>query len=129
MESLNDVLDMVRPGVWMASVDLKDAYYSIPIHKDDQKFFTFSWEHNHYKFVCMPNGYAQAPMIFTKIMKCPFSYLRSKSHQSVIYLDDAYMQGYTYASCYSNICCTTHLLTQLGFFINTDKSVLSPTQQ
>ena len=27
MEGLSDVLNMVRPGIWMASVDLRDAYY------------------------------------------------------------------------------------------------------
>ena len=32
--SFKDVLDMITPGAWMSSVDLKDAYYSIAIHKD-----------------------------------------------------------------------------------------------
>ena len=37
MESLQDVLTIIKPSVWMASVDLKDAFYSIPVHKDRQK--------------------------------------------------------------------------------------------
>ena len=32
MENLQDVRDLIKPSVWMASIDLKDAYYSIPIH-------------------------------------------------------------------------------------------------
>ena len=31
MESLPDVLHMLTPGVWVASVDLHHAYYSIPV--------------------------------------------------------------------------------------------------
>ena len=36
MESLQNVLHMVKSGVWMASVDLNDAYYSVLIHKEYQ---------------------------------------------------------------------------------------------
>ena len=43
MESLGDVLNIIKPDVWMASVDLQDAYYTIPIHPDHQKYLTFSW--------------------------------------------------------------------------------------
>ena len=43
MESLQNVLYMVRPGTWMASVDLKDTYYLVPIYKEYQKYFKFVW--------------------------------------------------------------------------------------
>ena len=32
------------PGTWMTSVDLKDAYYSIAIHKDFIKYLKLFWE-------------------------------------------------------------------------------------
>ena len=34
MESLQNVLHMDNSGVWMASADLKDAYYSVPTHEE-----------------------------------------------------------------------------------------------
>ena len=40
MESLGDVLKIIPPGVWMASVDLQDAYYNIPVHSEHQKYLT-----------------------------------------------------------------------------------------
>ena len=43
MESLQNVLHMVKPGAWMASVDLKDAYCLVPIHKVYQKYLKFVW--------------------------------------------------------------------------------------
>ena len=36
MESLKHVISMMRPNCFMASVDLRDAYYSVPIHQDHQ---------------------------------------------------------------------------------------------
>lgn len=36
MKSLKHVISMIRPNCFMASVDLKDAYYSVPIHRDHQ---------------------------------------------------------------------------------------------
>ena len=41
MKSINQVIDIVRPNVYMASIDLKDAFYSIPIHLEHQKYVKF----------------------------------------------------------------------------------------
>ena len=37
MGSINQVIDIIRPNVYMASIDLKDAFYSIPIHHQNVK--------------------------------------------------------------------------------------------
>ena len=47
MEGLKDVIHMIQLQAWMASVDLKRAYYSVPIHKTCQKYLTFLWK-GHY---------------------------------------------------------------------------------
>ena len=39
MESIENLPNMVDPGVFMASVDLKDAFFSVPINEDHQKLF------------------------------------------------------------------------------------------
>ena len=39
MESLNDVFKIIKKGVWMASVDLKDAFFTVPVHKMHQQLF------------------------------------------------------------------------------------------
>ena len=36
MDSLQTALQLVTPGCFMTSVDLKDAYYSVPIHTADR---------------------------------------------------------------------------------------------
>ena len=95
MESLQNVLQLMKPGVWMGSIDLKDAYYSVRVMESHQRFFTFYWDMAYYEYVRMPNGYAQAPLIFTKLLKQPFSFLRKQGYASVIYIDDSYLQGDT----------------------------------
>jgi len=44
MESLQHVLNIIVRFVWMASVDLKDAFYSVPVHKKHHKYFKFFWK-------------------------------------------------------------------------------------
>ena len=128
MESLYDVLCLIQPGVRMGSVDLKDAYYSIPVHQAYKRYFTCYWQGRFYEYNRMPNGYAQAPLLFTKILKHPFAMLRKQGLLSVMYLDDSYLQGDSYSGCLQNITATTNLLAWLGFRVNYEKSVLVPTQ-
>ena len=51
--------------------------------------------------------------------------LETSLHKSIIYINGAYMQVYSYNECYNNI----NLLMQLGFTINLQKSVLHPMQK
>ena len=41
MESIRDVIHLIKPGVWMASVDLHHAYYSVPVYSPHSHFFPF----------------------------------------------------------------------------------------
>ena len=129
MESLNDVFKIIKKGVWMASVDLKDAFFIVPVHKLHQRFFIFEWIQKFYKVVGMPNGYSDAMRIFTKMLKPVFVHLRLEGHLSVIFVDDSYLQGDTEQECMNNIKATVDLLLKLGFIVHEKKSVLKPTQK
>ena len=72
MESVQSVLNIIGPNCWMASVDLKDAFYMVPIHPDHQKFLKFKWKEHCYLFRGMPNGYSEAMKVLTKLLKPPF---------------------------------------------------------
>ena len=41
MDTLNRALGMVRNNCYMASIDLIDAYYSVPVAIVDQKYLMF----------------------------------------------------------------------------------------
>ena len=40
---------MMKPNCYMASIDIKDAYYSVPIAGTDQKYLKFEWQGILYK--------------------------------------------------------------------------------
>ena len=73
----------------MASVDLKDAYYSVPVAYCDQKLLKFEWMGQSYKFICFPNGLAFCPRKFTKLLKPVYATLRQSGHLSSSYIDDS----------------------------------------
>ena len=126
MESIQNVINVIRPGDYMASIDLKDAFFSVPIYKPHQKYLKF-FLGEFYEFTCMPNGYGPAMRAFTKISKVPFSVLRNRGHISVVFVDDSILFGETYLDCLNNIRDTIELLLSLGFTIHPDKSVLVPS--
>ena len=69
MDNILAALKLIRPKCFMVSVDLKDAYYSVPISLEDRTFLKFEWEGNYYQYTCLPNGLACARRLFTKILK------------------------------------------------------------
>ena len=127
MDTLETVIRMMRPGCFMASVDLKDAYYTVPIHSDHQKYLKFVFNGTLYQYTCLPNGLSSAPRIFTKLLKPVYSTLHNKGHLSSGYIDDSYLQGDTVKECQQNIMDTAGLFSRLGFHIHPTKSVLTPS--
>lgn len=129
MESLQSAMRLMKKHAYMVSIDLRDAYYAINVSPEFRKYLRFIWKGQLYQFTCMPNGLSNAPRKFTKLLKPVFKLLRSKGFLSVVYLDDSYLQGQTFQQCLLNMCETKALLTDLGFLINYDKSILLPTQE
>ena len=127
MDTLETVTRMMKPGCFMASVDLKDAYYTVPIHSDHQKYLKFMFNGTLYQYTCLPNGLSSAPRIFTKLLKPVYSTLHNKGHLSSGYIDDSYLQGDTVEECQQNITETASLFSRLEFHIHPTKSVLIPT--
>ncbi|XP_068671158.1 uncharacterized protein [Montipora foliosa] len=102
MDSLKTVIDLMSQGCYMVSVDIKDAYYTVPIATEHQNFLKFRWRDKLYQYTCLPNGLASAPRIFTKLLKPVFNILRQKGYLSSSYIDDCYLQGATYGECHDN---------------------------
>ena len=68
MESLASAICLMTPGSYMASVDLQDAYYSVPVDESYQKYLKLSWKGELFQFTCLLNGLASAPRLFTKLL-------------------------------------------------------------
>ena len=112
----------------MASIDLKDAYYSVSMDTNHRKYLRFIWKNQLFQFTCLPNGLSSAPRISTKLMKLAYSTLRCKGFENVGYIDDTYLKGSTFRACETNVSTTVRLFTDLGLTLNMAKSVLIPSQ-
>jgi hypothetical protein len=129
METLQVALTLIRKDCFMASVDLKDAYYSVAIQKEFRKYLRFEWKEKLFEYTALPNGLSLAPRLFTKLLKPVFAALRLKGHVSTAFIDDSLLLGSSQEACTQNIIHTIHLLQQLGFIIHPHKSVLQPAKQ
>lgn len=126
MESLSTAFECMRQGCLMGSVDLKDAFFTIPIYEPHQKFLKFYFDGELYQFKCMPQGYGPSMRIFTKVLKPVFSRLRELGFISAVYVDDNLLFGDFFEECYNNILSTVHLLRNVGYTIHVIKSILVP---
>ena len=95
MESILDIFKIIKKDVCMAIVDLKDAFFTIPINEAYQKYFMFEWLEKLYKLIAMPNEISDAMLVFTKVSKPLYAYLRQQGYMSIIFGDDSYLQGDT----------------------------------
>jgi hypothetical protein len=66
MEGMHIVRDLLQKNDWMTRIDLKDAYFSIPINPQYQNFLRFKWQTRAYQFTYLPFGLASAPRVFTR---------------------------------------------------------------
>ena len=128
MDTLEAAIKLMKLGCYMASIDLKDAYYTVAVHFDHQKYLKFIFEGILYQYTCLPNGLYSAPRLFTKLLKPVYATLRSMGHLNSGYIDDSYLQGDTFNECSSNVTATANMMTSRGFTLHPDKSVFIPTQ-
>ena len=127
MESLKSAINAMTPNCFLASVDLKEAFYSIKIREMDRKYFRFYWSGQKYQFTSLIMELSSSPRCFTKILKPVYATLRRMGHISTAYIDDSCLQGRTKQQCAQNASDTVHLLDNLGFRVHDKKSVLIPT--
>lgn len=129
MDSIHSVLHNITPGCFMASLDLKSAYYSVPIAPEFQKYLKFEWNGQLYQFLCYPNGLGTCPRKFTKVTKVPLAELRKDNSIISGFIDDFHLQGHDYEDCNRTLKNSILLLDKLGFVIHPEKSAFIPSQR
>ena len=128
MEHLLTFLPFIRKGMFMTSLDLKDAYFALPIESSFRKYVRFVWRDRLYEFQCMCFGLSSAPYIFTKVMKPIFSRLRREGICSSYYIDDSIYANLSAQLLVSQTIRAKTLLESLGFTVNEVKSSEEPSQ-
>lgn len=115
MESIQSVINMVTPNCFMASIDIKDAYSSVPIAPEHPKYLRFQWKGKLLQYTCFPNGLACCPRLFTKLLKPAYASLRQTGDEIVPFIDDSCLQSGKEQECWQSVKKTALLLQDLGF--------------
>lgn len=113
---------------WLAKLDLKDAYHHVLVHPEFRTFLAFRWGPKLFWFRAMPFGLSIAPAVFTGLMGFPLKNLREDKIFSIAYLDDWLIGADSEQECRRAVDKALRLFQDLGFLINRQKSVLTPTQ-
>lgn len=129
METFETALKLIKPNCYMASIDIRHAYYSVPIAHEHRKFLCFKWKNEILQYTCLPNGISCAPRYFTKLLKPVYATLRKLGHLNMGYIDDSLLVADEKEECVRNVNDTKQLFEMLGFIIHNKKSVFIPAQK
>jgi hypothetical protein len=128
MASVSTIARIIQPRDWATSIDLKDAFFHIPIHNRFRRFLRFIWKGKAYQFRSTPFGLSTAPYTFTRITRPIMHWCRAKGIRVVFYLDDILILASSAQLAEKHTILLKNMLMRLGFKINTKKSDFNPTQ-
>ena len=128
METVASVLLSVREGNFLASLDLKDAYFQILIHGSSRKLLRFMSEGTVYQFKALCFGLSTAPQVFTRVFAAVSAWAHSRGIRLLRYLDDWLVLSSSEKEAKESIRELLSLCRTLGIVINEKKSDLVPSQ-
>ena len=128
METPRSVLSSIRPGDWMISLDLQDAYLQVPVHHDSRRYLRFVVAGKSFQFRVLCFGLMTAPQVFTRIMALVSAILHRYGVRMLRYLDDWLILASTEIACIHSKDRLLSICTELGIQVNLTKSSLVPTQ-
>ena len=128
MEGLSDLKVLLELNDFMITIDLSDAYMTLPIEEESRNYLCFQFQDQMFQFCVLPFSLNDAPRAFTKTLKPPVGTLRSLGFKLVVYLDDIILAASTRELCIYQGQILIKTSENLGFVINLEKSNLVPSQ-
>ena len=114
--------------VTYCKLDLKSAYFDMPIAKRDAHWLAFRHRGHVSRWDCLPFGLNIAPREWQRMMLPVVSHLRRKCVLLWVYLDDFLIIAPTIEDCVLHTQWLADLLCRLGVQIHIVKSVLTQTR-
>ena len=128
METVASVLLSVREGDFLASLDLKDAYFQIPIHRSSRKLLRFMSEGTVYQFRALCFGLSTAPQVFSRVFAVVSAWAHTHGIRLLRYLDDWLVLSSSEREAKQAVQSLLSLCRTLGIVINEKRSDLVPSQ-
>ena len=133
MEDLKSIPKLIKPGMWAVKLDLKDAYFHVPLHPSIWKYFKFALKkrgklQKNYFFKRLPFGLTTAPWAFSRILVPLKKILRLQNIIVSAYLDDFLILASSREEAVRHTRIVINLLQDFGFKINWAKSSMEPVK-
>ena len=129
MDHWGQIFPFVRRGMWACKVDLKHAYFHLPLAKNLQEYLVLQVKDRFFQFQAAPFGLSHLPFLWTQVMKSLVKAWRQKGINSFVYLDDVLVLAKSPNKLAKDMVYVLDTLAQSGLQINYKKSVLQPTQK
>ena len=122
------VRQSILQGDWVATIDLEDAYFQIPIWEGHRRYLRFAFNGRTFEFCVLPFGISLAPRTFTRCMDAVLAPLRREGIRILNYLDDWLVCARSEGQCSSSVARLLQHIEHLGLRLNRKKSKLQPSQ-
>jgi hypothetical protein len=129
LEHMETIFPYLKKGWWGGKVDLKDAYFHLPLSENLQKFVNVQVGGDTWQFQGACFGISSLPQVFMSIMRVLERLWRKKGLTIFIYLDDIFLLGPSQKTVAKHLEMVVETLLEAGFKINTKKSILTPQQK
>ena len=129
MDDVQTVWQSLLPDHYAFSIDLKDAYLHVPIHKSSRKFLRVFRNGVVYQFRALPFGLSTAPLIFTKIVAEIKEMVHVQGINMHSFLDDWLHMVKSKSLAKVQAGYMVKLSRSLGWIVNLEKSDLRPVRQ
>ena len=128
METVASVLNAVQENDLLASLDLKDAYFQVPVHPSSRKFLRFVSQGTVYQFKVLCFGLSTAPQVFTRVFAAVSAWAHSRGIRLLRYLDDWLVLASSETKARQHVQDLLLLCHDLGIVVNKEKSDLVPSR-
>ena len=129
MDGIEDVINLMKPGMYMVSIDFTSSFYSISVDPRYRRYLKVICLGQIYEYQALPMGYSRSPLIFCKLLKVPLAYLRETyGYTNSAFVDDVWMGEDTIPEIEQNAKDSLLLFQDLGYTANIPKSALGPAQ-
>lgn len=82
---MDDLIDQMTNSSWYCAIDLKNAYFQIPLEEESRPKTAFATSQGLFEYTVMPQGLCNSPATFSRFMD---TILRSVKNFTIVYLDD-----------------------------------------
>ena len=118
METAQTVREAIGREDWMVSLDMKDAYFHIPIHPQSRRYLRITFNGQVFQFKAMCFGLSTAPQVFTRVIAPVSRIMHLAGFRIMLYLGDWLSLAKSWEEMVRVIRFILELVTELGILVN-----------